>query len=65
MTARKLIQENLQVRFPTAKISVRRATEKASSGIAYIATIQNSKDLPRLMILSFDLNGNEIQNADI
>ena len=65
LTARKEIQEKLQVRFPTAKISVRKATEKAAGGVAYIATIKNTKDFPKIMILSFDADGNEIQNSDI
>lgn len=65
LTARKQIQENLQVRFPTAKVSVKRATERAGGGVAYIATVKNSKDLLKIRILSFDEDGNEIQNADI
>ena len=69
MTARKEILENLQIRFPDAKIGVRRATEKAGDGVAFIATVKNAKssgkDLPKIMILSFDSSGREIQNADI
>jgi len=65
LTARKQIQENLQVRFPTAKVTVRKASEKAQGAVAYIATIKNSKELPKIMVLSFDSEGNEIQNADI
>lgn len=71
VTARKEILENLQVKFPTAKISVRKATDKAGPGVAYIATIKNKqqlssvRDLPKIMILSFDSSGKEIQNSDI
>jgi hypothetical protein len=71
LTARKDILENLQVRFPTAKVSVRKASEKSSSGsVAYIATIKNTqgfglKDLPKIMILSFDSSGKEIQNPEV
>ena len=69
MTARKEIFENLQIRFPDAKIGVRRATEKVGGGVAFIATVKNAKsagkDLPKIMILSFDSSGREIQNADV
>ena len=70
LTARKVILENLQIKFPSAKISVRKATAKTSTGVAYIATVKNAqgaalKDLPKVMILSFEAEGNEIQNSDI
>ena len=70
LTARREILENLQVKFPSAKISVRKATEKAGSGVAYIATVKNAqgtalRDLPKVMILSFDVTGKEIQNSEI
>ena len=44
--------EELKVKFPGAKISVRKATVKAGSGVAYIATIKNAqgsalRDLPK------------------
>jgi len=58
------------VKFPSAKIAVRKATMKTGSGVAYIATIKNTqgsalRDLPKVMILSFDANGKEIQNSEI
>jgi hypothetical protein len=70
LTTRKEILENLQVKFPSAKVTVRRATAKTGSGIAYVATIRNAqgsalRDLPKIMILSFDASGKEIQNSEI
>jgi hypothetical protein len=69
---RSQILEMLRVRYPEAKVSVRRATVKAAGGVvAYIATVKNLqkvasvRDLPRVMILSFDSAGNEIQNSEV
>jgi hypothetical protein len=70
LTTREEILENLHVKFPSTKVTVRRATVKTGSGVAFIATIKNAqgsalRDLPKIMILSFDANGKEIQNSEI
>jgi len=69
LTARKEIQENLQVRYPQAKITVKKATERAGASVAYIAVIRNiqtsEREAGKIRILSFNSSGKEIQNADV
>ncbi len=66
MSTLKVIQESLQVRFPSAKVSVKKATERAGIRVAYVATVRNTqssaKDLPKVMIISFDANGSEMKS---
>jgi hypothetical protein len=66
MTIRQEIQENLRVRFPDAKVSVKKATERAGSGVAYIAVIKveqtSVREPSKITVMSFDESGKEIQN---
>ena len=68
MAGRKEILENLRIRFPDAKVSVKKATERAAAGVAYVATVKHAqtsaRDIPKIMILSFDSSGNEIQKTN-
>ncbi len=69
MTARREILENLKIRFPEAKVTVKKATERAGPGVAYIGIINNiqtsEKNAGKIMVLSFDSSGREIQNAGV
>jgi len=68
VTVKQDIMENLKVKFPDAKVSVKKATERAGSGVAYIAIVKveqvSVREAGKITVLSFDAEGKEIQNSN-